>query len=49
MIRKGVLAADVGTSYPLDRIGDAVREAAETGRGGKVLLRMPGADRAAGG
>jgi len=40
LIRKGVLSADVGTSYPLDRVQDAVREAAEVGRGGKVLLRM---------
>lgn len=40
LIREGVLAADIGASYPLDRVGDAVREAAKVGRGGKVLLRM---------
>ena len=40
LIREGVLSADIGESYPLDRIQDAVRHAAEVGRGGKVLLRM---------
>jgi NADPH:quinone reductase-like Zn-dependent oxidoreductase len=44
LIREGVLAADIGTTYPLDRVADAVREAAAVGRGGKVLLRLGGPD-----
>lgn len=41
LIRAGVLASDVGKSYPLDAVAEAVAEAAAVGRGGKVLLRMP--------
>jgi NADPH:quinone reductase-like Zn-dependent oxidoreductase len=42
LIREGVLVSEVGESYPLDRIADAVREAERPGRGGKTLLRMGG-------
>src|SRR5690349_6517367 len=40
LIREGVLATEVGASFPLDAIGDAVREAEVVGRRGKVLLKM---------
>jgi hypothetical protein len=40
MIRAGVLATDVGKSFPLDEVREAVREAETVGRQGKVLLRM---------
>ncbi len=40
LIRSGVLATDVGATFPLDRVQDAVREAAAPGRRGKVLLRI---------
>jgi NADPH:quinone reductase-like Zn-dependent oxidoreductase len=40
LIREGVLAADVGRTYPLHRVDEAVREAAAVGRGGKVLLKI---------
>jgi NADPH:quinone reductase-like Zn-dependent oxidoreductase len=40
LIRKGVLATDIGREYPLESIGDAVRDAQSVGRHGKVLLRI---------
>ena len=40
LIRAGVLATESGPSFPLDAIGDAVREADAVGRRGKVLLRI---------
>jgi NADPH:quinone reductase-like Zn-dependent oxidoreductase len=40
LIRKGVLATDLGREYPLEAIGDAVRDAQSVGRHGKVLLRI---------
>lgn len=40
LIREGVLSADIGASYPLEQVREAVQEAARVGRGGKVLLRM---------
>jgi NADPH:quinone reductase-like Zn-dependent oxidoreductase len=40
LIRKGVLATDIGREYPLEAIGDAVRDAQSVGRHGKVLLRI---------
>ena len=40
LIRSGVLATDLGREFPLDAIGDAVREAEAVGRRGKVLLRI---------
>ena len=39
-IRAGILATESGPSFPLDAIGDAVREADAVGRRGKVLLRI---------
>ncbi len=38
-IRAGTLATDIGPSFPLDSIAQAVREAEAVGRIGKVLLR----------
>jgi hypothetical protein len=35
-----VLTTEVGTSYPLDEVRAAVRQAATPGRQGKVLLRI---------
>jgi NADPH:quinone reductase-like Zn-dependent oxidoreductase len=40
LIRKGVLATELGREYPLEAIGDAVREAGSVGRHGKILLRI---------
>jgi NADPH:quinone reductase-like Zn-dependent oxidoreductase len=40
LIRQGVLASDVGPTYVLDEIHEAVRQAEAVGRGGKVLLRL---------
>ena len=38
LIRKGVLDTEQGREYPLEAIGDAVREADAVGRRGKVLI-----------
>jgi len=40
LIRNGVLATDVGPSFPLESVVDAAREAEAVGRPGKVLLRI---------
>jgi NADPH2:quinone reductase len=40
LIRAGVLTSEVGVSFPLTDIRAAVRQAAQPGRQGKVLLRM---------
>lgn len=40
LIREGVLSADVGRSFPLDQVQEAVREAAAVGRDGKILLKI---------
>ncbi len=40
MIRKGVLASEIGRTYPLAELGEAVKEADAVGRHGKVLLRL---------
>ena len=40
LVRKGVLATELGREYPLDAIVDAVRDAQSVGRHGKVLLRI---------
>jgi NADPH:quinone reductase-like Zn-dependent oxidoreductase len=40
LIRGGVLTSEVGATFPLDEIRAAVRQAAQPGRQGKVLLRM---------
>lgn len=39
MIRAGVLATEVGQSFPLEAVAEAVREAEAVGKSGKVLLR----------
>ncbi len=39
LMRAGVLTTQVGASFPLEQIGDAVREAESSGRRGKVYLR----------
>ncbi len=44
LVREGVLSSDIGTSYPLDRVGEAAREAVAVGRGGKVLLKIGAAE-----
>ena len=38
----GVLVSEVGETYELEQIADAVRQAEKTGRGGKVLLKIQG-------
>ncbi len=43
LILEGVLVSDVGESFPLERIADAVRAAEQPGRGGKTLLRIASA------
>lgn len=40
LVREGVLGSDVGASFPLEQVHEAVRQAAQAGRSGKVLLRM---------
>jgi NADPH:quinone reductase-like Zn-dependent oxidoreductase len=40
LLREGVLTTEVGTTYPLDQVQEAVRRAGAAGRQGKVLLRM---------
>jgi NADPH:quinone reductase len=40
LIASGVLASEVGKTFPLDEVKAAVREAGATGRRGKVLLRL---------
>lgn len=40
LIRAGVLASEVGESFPLDQIADAVKQSEQPGRGGKVLLQI---------
>ena len=40
LMRTGVLGSEIGSSYPLDRVAEAVRQAAAPGKGGKVLLRI---------
>ena len=40
LIREDVLATELGREYPLEAIGDAVRDAQSVGRHGKVLLRI---------
>jgi len=40
LLRAGVLTSEVGASFALDQIKDAVRQAETPGRHGKVLLRM---------
>jgi NADPH:quinone reductase-like Zn-dependent oxidoreductase len=40
LIARGVLASEVGQTFPLDQVKEAVREASRPGRHGKVLLRV---------
>jgi NADPH:quinone reductase-like Zn-dependent oxidoreductase len=40
LMRAGVLTTPVAESYPLERIGEAVRAAEVPGRSGKILLRI---------
>ncbi len=40
LIQSGVLATEVGATFPLNDVRAAVRQAAEPGRHGKVLLRI---------
>ena len=40
LIQSGVLATEVGATFPLNDVRAAVRQAALPGRQGKVLLRI---------
>lgn len=40
LILEGVLTSEVGTTYGMDSIAEAVRTAEQPGRGGKVLLKL---------
>lgn len=40
LIRSGVLRTDIGETFTLDQVSEAVRKAAEPGRVGKVLIRI---------
>ncbi len=40
LLRAGILTTEVGATYSLDQIRDAVQKAETPGRGGKVLLRI---------
>jgi NADPH2:quinone reductase len=40
LMREGVLTTEVGATFPLDKVREAVRQAATPGRHGKVLLRL---------
>jgi NADPH:quinone reductase-like Zn-dependent oxidoreductase len=40
LLREGVLTTEVGATFPLDQVREAVRLAATPGRQGKVLLRI---------
>jgi NADPH:quinone reductase-like Zn-dependent oxidoreductase len=40
LLREGVLATEVGPTFPLEQVREAVKEAAAPGRKGKVLLRI---------
>jgi NADPH:quinone reductase-like Zn-dependent oxidoreductase len=40
LIRQGVLSSEIGASFPLEEIRQAVSQAEAVGRGGKVLLRL---------
>jgi NADPH:quinone reductase-like Zn-dependent oxidoreductase len=40
LLREGVLTTEVGATFPMDRVREAVQQAATPGRQGKVLLRI---------
>ena len=42
LLRDGVLTTEVGATFPMDRVREAVQQAATPGRQGKVLLRIGG-------
>jgi NADPH:quinone reductase-like Zn-dependent oxidoreductase len=42
LMKDNVLSSDLGEIFPMDRVQDAVREAARPGKAGKVLLRIAG-------
>jgi NADPH:quinone reductase-like Zn-dependent oxidoreductase len=42
LIRRGVLTTEIGASYPLEQVQEAVRQAETPGHRGKVLLRIDG-------
>ena len=42
LIQGGVLATEVGRSYPLERVAEAAAESEAAGRGGKVTLEIGG-------
>ena len=44
LVRSGVLATEIGGTYPLEKVTDAVREAATPGKTGKVLLTIKSSD-----
>lgn len=39
LIREGVLSSEIGSSYSLDQVSEAVSAAEQTGRSGKILIR----------
>ena len=43
LLGEGVLQTDIGTTFPVEQVREAVRQAAAPGRPGKVLLRLGGA------
>jgi NADPH:quinone reductase-like Zn-dependent oxidoreductase len=42
LMSEGVLTTEVGRTFAIDQIRDAVREAAKPGRNGKVMIRLDG-------
>jgi NADPH:quinone reductase-like Zn-dependent oxidoreductase len=40
LLREGVLSTEIGKTFPMDQVQAAVRQAAQAGRQGKVLLRF---------
>jgi NADPH:quinone reductase-like Zn-dependent oxidoreductase len=40
LLREGVLTSEVGATYPLEQVREAVRQAEKPARQGKVLLRI---------
>jgi NADPH:quinone reductase-like Zn-dependent oxidoreductase len=42
LIREGVLETEVGQMFPLDQVREAAKAAEQSGRSGKVLLRISG-------
>jgi NADPH:quinone reductase-like Zn-dependent oxidoreductase len=40
LLAEGVLATEVGATFPLEEVQAAVRRASQQGRQGKVLLRI---------